>query len=172
MVPERKKIIALFFGVTFILTGLLFHACDSRPAKLVVGRQAPNFTYKNLNGEIRDLEDLQGKVIFLRFWADWCPVCTTEMPIIDKFYRDRKVDGLTVLAVNVKQTKAKVRAYIEKLNLSFPVALDPKGKISKQYNVKGLPWNFVINKEGILKDILAGEIVNEQMLQEFFEPYI
>jgi peroxiredoxin len=94
------------------------------------------------------------------------------MPIIEKYYRETKDKGFIVLAVNFKQPENKVRAYMDKLNLSFPVALDPNGEISEQYQVRGLPWNFVINKAGILKDILVGEIANEQMLQEFFEPYI
>lgn len=167
-----KKIVAPIFSVTFILTTLLPHACDFKPSKLVVGREAPNFTYKDLNGESRELKDLKGKVVLLRFWADWCPICTEEMPIIEKYYQEAKDKGFIVLAVNFKQPEDKVRAYKEKLNLSFPVALDQKGKISNQYNVRGLPWNFVINKEGILKDIIGGAIANEQMLREFFEPYI
>lgn len=152
--------------------GLLLLACDSKSGKLVVGRQAPNFTYKDLSGETRELKDLVGKVVLVRFWADWCPICTAEMPIIDKFYRETKDKGFTVLAVNFRQTEDNVRAYVKKLKLSLPMALDQKGKIAKQYNVKGLPWNFVINREGILKDILVGEIGHEKMLQEFFEPYI
>lgn len=172
MIHEREKIIAAFLCVPLILTTLLFHACDSKPGKLAVGRKAPNFTYKDLGGEIKELKDLKGKVVLLRFWADWCPICTAEMPIIEKYYRETKDKGFIVLAVNFKQPENKVRAYMDKLNLSFPVALDPNGEISEQYQVRGLPWNFVINKEGILKDILVGEIANEQMLQEFFEPYI
>ena len=167
-----KKRIAFLSCITFLLMGFLLHACDSKSGKLAVGRQAPNFTYIDLNGETRELKDLKGKVVLLRFWADWCLVCTAEMPIIDRFYLKTKDDGLTILAVNLKQSEKTVKAYVQKLNLSFPIALDPKGKIAQQYNVRGLPWNFVINKQGILKDILAGEIGDEQMLREFFEPYI
>jgi peroxiredoxin len=170
MAPEKKDF-ALPLCSTFLLLGLLLTACESKFEKVVIGRQAPNFTYLDLNGSTRELKDLKGKVVLLRFWADWCAICTAEMPIIDKVYQDMKNNGFTVLAVNVKQAETTVKTYVKKLNLSYSIALDQKGKITEKYNVRGVPWNFLINKEGILKDIFTGGI-SEQMLREFLEPYI
>jgi cytochrome c biogenesis protein CcmG/thiol:disulfide interchange protein DsbE len=147
-------------------------ACDAQPPRVVIGTKAPNFPYVGLDRERRELNDLRGKVVLIRFWADWCRYCDEEMPIIDRVYQEMKKKGFTVLAVNVKQSGAVVKAYVEKLNLSFPVALDQEVKIAKQYDVKGLPMNFLVNREGIVRELLIGPISNEEMLRKLLEPYI
>lgn len=171
MLSGKKINFALLFGLTFLLMGLLLYACGSKSEKPVIGRQAPNFTYLSLDGQTRELKDLKGKVVILRFWADWCPYCTVEMPIIELYYREMKNKGFTCLAVNVKQSEATARAFVEKLNLTYPIALDREGKITEQWEVKGIPINFVINKEGTLKELLVGAISDEKMLGEFLKPY-
>ena len=151
LLSAKKKHLRVLFSFAPLIMGLLLYSCDSKSGHLAIGRQAPNFSYLGLDGETRELKELRGKVVFLRFWADWCPYCETEMQMIDKIYMESKEKGFIVLAVNVKQSEAKVRAYVEKYNLSFPMALDPKGKIADKFQVRGLPMNFLINREGILK---------------------
>ena len=90
----------------------------------------------------------RGKVVMLRFWADWCPSCAMEFPIIEKAYQEMRGKGLDVVAVNVRQPEARVKDYIGKFELSHTIALDRDGRISEQYNVKGLPMNFIIDRKG------------------------
>ena len=171
LLPAKKKHLGVLFGFAPLIMGLLLYSCDSKSGHLAIGRQAPNFSYLGLDGETRELKELRGNVVFLRFWADWCPYCETEMQMIDKIYMESKEKGFIVLAVNVKQSEAKVRAYVEKYNLSFPMALDPKGKIADKFQVRGLPMNFLINREGILKEFIIGAISDVEMLREYLEPY-
>jgi len=172
LVFARKVNLDLILGISFVMLGLMVCACDSQSGRVVIGKPVPDFTYETLDGEWRKFKDLEGKVVFLRFWADWCRYCDVEMPIIDKLYQEIKSKGFTVLAINVKQPRARARAFVEKFSLSFPVALDEEIKIAKQYNVKGLPMNFVVNREGILKELLIGPINDEQTLKKLLEPYI
>jgi cytochrome c biogenesis protein CcmG/thiol:disulfide interchange protein DsbE len=172
LVPDKKTGFGFVLRISFVLTVLSLCACEAQSGRVVIGKQAPNFSYVGLDGERKEFNDLKGKVVFLRFWADWCRYCDEEMPIIDKLYREIKSKGFTVLAVNVKQSRARARAFVEKFGLSFPVALDEEIKIAKQYNVKGLPMNFVVNREGILKELLIGPINDEQTLKKLLEPYI
>lgn len=171
MVGDKKTNIALLFGFTFLLMGLWICACGSKPEKPVIGRQAPNFIYLGFDGQTGELKDLKGKVVILRFWADWCPYCSVEMPIIERYYREMKDKDFTCLAVNVKQSESTARAFVEKLKLTYPIALDREGKITEQWEVKGIPINFIINKEGILKEVLIGAISDERMLGEFLQRY-
>lgn len=171
LLPAKKKNLGVLFSFATLIMAFLFYSCDSKSGHLAIGRQAPNFSYLGLDGETRELKELRGKVVFLRFWADWCPYCETEMQMIDKIYMESKEKGFIVLAVNVKQSEAKVRAYVEKYNLSFPMALDPEGKIADKFRVRGLPMNFLINREGILKELIIGAISDVEMLREYLEPY-
>lgn len=171
MAAIRQRVVSFAFIAAFSLALLAVHGCDSKSGKLVIGKEAPNFTYFGLDGQTRELKELRGKVVFLRFWADWCPHCAVEMPIIEKVYQEMKDRGLIVVAVNVKQTEPKVRAFISQFDLSYPIALDQEGKISDKYEVKGLPVNYVINRQGILKELILGAITDVGMLKEFLAPY-
>lgn len=171
-VNHAKQGSAFLFGFILLLLSLVPLSCNSKSAKVGIGREAPNFTYSDLNNEKRELKDFKGKVIFLRFWADWCPYCDVEMPIIDRVYNEMRDKGFVVLAVNVKQSAATAKAYVQKLKLSYPIALDQKGEISKQYSVRGIPMNFLINRDGVLKDLLVGDISDESMLKNFLKPYL
>jgi peroxiredoxin len=171
-VNHTKQGSAFLCCFIFLLLGLIPLSCNSKSEKVAIGREAPNFIYTDLNNEMRELKDFKGKVIFLRFWADWCPYCDVEMPIIDRVYNEIRDKGFVVLAVNVKQSAAAAKAYAKKFKLSYPIALDQKGEISKQYSVRGIPMNFLINREGVLKDLLVGDISDESMLKNFLKPYI
>ncbi len=171
-VNHAKQRSAFLFGFILLLLGLIPLSCNSKSEKVALGRKVPNFTYSDLNNEMRELKDFKGKVIFLRFWADWCPYCDVEMPIIDRVYNEMRDKGFVVLAVNVKQSAATAKAYTQKLKLSYPIALDQKGEISEQYSVRGIPMNFLINREGVLKDLLVGDISDESMLKNFLKPYM
>lgn len=171
MATDKERPFSVAFVLALLFTLFLVHGCDSKSGKVVIGREAPNFTYLGLDGKTREIKEFRGKVVILRFWADWCPHCAVEMPIIEKAYQEMKDRGLIVIAVNVKQTEPKVRAFISKFNLSYPIALDQEGKISDKYEVKGLPVNYVINRQGILKELIVGAITDVGMLKEFLAPY-
>jgi peroxiredoxin len=145
--------------------------CDGA-GKTEVGRKAPEFSYLDLEGKTRRLSDSRGRVVMLRFWADWCPPCAAEFPIIEKVYREMNGKGLDVIAVNVRQSEVKVKEYVRKFELSHTVALDQDGRISKRYDIKGIPINFIIDQEGIIRGVVKGTISDAAMLQQFLAPHL
>ena len=172
MISGEKMMFRFLFGLAVLFMGLLLSSCGSKkPEKPVIGRQAPNFVYQELDGEMRELKELRGKVVILRFWADWCPYCTVEMPIIERYYQANKDKDFICLAVNVRQSEEIARAFVKKHRLSYPIAMDREGKITQQWEVKGIPINFIINKEGVLKEFIVGAIADERFLAEFLKPY-
>jgi peroxiredoxin len=127
-----------------------------------IGTTAIDFNCKDLNGDTWSLDKVRGKVVLLRFWADWCPYCRYEMPIIDKYYRKLKKEGFLVLSVNVRQSAQVALAFIAQLDVTFPVPLDPDGKMARKYGVYAIPTNFLIDREGIIREILIGEVFREE----------
>ena len=67
---------------------------------------APEFTVPGLTGGPIALSDFRGKVVFLNFWATWCPPCKQEMPSMERLYRRYKDRGFTVLAVSIDTADA------------------------------------------------------------------
>lgn len=139
-----------------------------------IGAAALDFSCRDLEGRIWTLEETKGKVLLLRFWADWCPYCRFEMPIIDQYYRRLKQEGFLVLAVNVKQRAEVALAFTAQLDVTFPVPLDPDGKLAQRHGVYAIPTNFLIDRQGIVREILIGEVFREEavlrdLLKEYFK---
>ena len=144
---------------------LLAFACKEKAEKSSLpklGTPAIDFNFQDLNGQTWSLDKVRGKVVLLRFWADWCPYCRYEMPVIDKYYRKLNKEGFLVLAVNVKQSPEVALAFTAQLDITFPVPLDPDGKMAKRYGVYAIPTNFLIDRQGIIREILIGEVFREE----------
>src|SRR4030066_1030456 len=153
-----------FIFIGFLLFFIVL-ACKEKPEKPSLpklGTAAIDFNCQDLKGQFWNLDKVKGKIVLLRFWADWCPYCRYEMPIIDKYYRKLKKEGFLVLAVNVKQSAEVALAFTAQLDITFPVPLDPEGKMAKRYGGYAIPTNFFIDRQGIIREILIGEVFREE----------
>ena len=112
-------------------------------------KKMPNMTLEDLRGGKCELKTLEGKVIFLNFWATWCGPCKEEMPSMEQLYQQFKDKGFVFLAISVDYEGTKrVRDYIEKHRYGFPVLLDQKSKTLDLFDVKQIPTTFIIDKQG------------------------
>ena len=111
---------------------------------------APDFALKDPAGRQIALKDLRGRVIFLNFWATWCPPCIEEMPAMEKLHQELQKEGLVILAVNFQEGPDRVKEFVAKHNLTFTALLDRDGKVSELYQAWALPVTVIINKRGEL----------------------
>lgn len=107
-----------------------------------------DFELKNLNGESEKLSDYRGKLVFLNFWATWCGPCESEMPAMEKVYRELKDEGFVILAVDLSEDRDTVKTFIEERNLSFPVLLDTDGQVGAKYDARSIPTTYMIDRDG------------------------
>jgi thiol-disulfide isomerase/thioredoxin len=111
----------------------------------------------DLDGRPVRLEDLRGKVVWLNFWASWCPPCQQETPILRELserYRDR---GLEIVGISVQETSpADVRAYADRYELPYTIGFDGSGHILRGYRVFALPTQFFIDTDGRIDTIVNG----------------
>ena len=94
------------------------------------------------------LSDYRGKVVFLNFWASWCAACVVEMPAMEKLHRRLKDKDFVMVAINMQESDTQVKAFFEKLKLSFTALLDSNGEVAAGFAVNALPTTFVLDKEG------------------------
>lgn len=80
---------------------------DKMGVTAVEEREAPDFRLPGLSGDTLSLADFRGKIVFLNFWASWCPPCRKEMPSMEKLWREYKDDGLVIVAVNLGEPRKK-----------------------------------------------------------------
>jgi len=119
-------------------------------------KRAPDFTVKSLTGKNIKLSELRGRVVLINFWATWCVPCKEELPFFNSLYSKYKRVGLEVLGVNIDKVSSQATGMSETLGLSFPVLLDPSGKVSGLYRIRSMPTTFVVAKDGTIRHVHWG----------------
>jgi peroxiredoxin len=146
------------FLCALLLAALISSCGGEPPAKLNSGDAAPAFKTVQLDSTPVDFPAaFAGKPVVLRFWADWCKFCGPEMKLIDTLRQQHAGRGLTILAVNAGQDKATVEAFMQKLGVGYPAAMDESSKIARSYGVVGLPTTYLIDGQGIVRGKIIGE---------------
>ncbi|TZF82538.1 TlpA family protein disulfide reductase [Pedobacter sp. BS3] len=109
---------------------------------------APSATFTGEDGSAIDLTDLRGKVIFLNFWATWCPPCMAEMPSVNALHEKFKNNpSIVFMLVDADGSLKKASAFMKKRNFSLPVYI-PAAKIPEELFQGSLPTTIIINKKG------------------------
>ncbi len=122
-----------------------------------VGRPAPAWREQSLPGPTLALGSLRGKAVYLNFFATWCPPCNAEAPAIDALARRYGQRGLQVVGVDVLENAGKAAAFRSGHHLSYPVVVD-SGTLRDQYDVNGLPVHVFIDRGGIVRKVVVGEL--------------
>jgi len=115
---------------------------------VVPSPSAANFTLVGLDGKAHSLSDYRGRVVFLNFWATWCPPCRGEMPSMQKLYLSWDQEKYVMLAVNLRDSKDTVSAFASQNGYTFPILLDETGAVGSQYQVSGIPTTIIIDEKG------------------------
>ncbi|MBC8551985.1 MAG: TlpA family protein disulfide reductase [Candidatus Brocadiales bacterium] len=117
-----------------------------------LGQKAAPFKLLSVEGKEIALESFaKDKVTLLVFGTTWCPSCRHEIPILKEYYNDLKDDGLRVLGIDVQESKSKVKSFVEKNRINYPVALDSNADVARLYKVVGIPLNVILDKDGVIR---------------------
>jgi thiol-disulfide isomerase/thioredoxin len=128
-----------------------------------VDAPAPNFKLTSLSGEKIDIDDYHGRIVLLNFWATWCAPCRLEMPAFQSL-SEQLADELVVVAVNNAEAPSDVQSFVDELNLSFEILLDPEAEVQRLYKVRGFPTTFFIDPKGIIRIQHIGLLTEEQLI--------
>jgi peroxiredoxin len=112
--------------------------------------KAPNFIIQDLNGRTVSLEDYRGKIVFLNFWATWCPPCLLEMPSMEKLHIQFKNEDFVILAIDLQEDPEQVRSFKERFQLNFPILLDSDASVAAAYGIMSIPTTYLVDRDGYL----------------------
>jgi cytochrome c biogenesis protein CcmG/thiol:disulfide interchange protein DsbE len=165
-IPPMTRYTTMFL----LLLALQLSACGEEQKQPVNGEPAPTFTLERLEGGTTQFPaDYKGRVVAIRFWADWCPFCEGEMRLLEPVYQKYREQGLTILALNVRQDRDTAERFIKELNISYDTLLDIEGEVARSYGVSGLPTTFFVDGNGILQRRIIGESTPETFEQIILE---
>lgn len=152
---KYKQLITLVLGALLSLS-------------LVAQEQAPEFFGPEIHtGETMRLSDFRGKIIYLDFWASWCPPCLLSLPAYEKMRMEIDSVDFEIIAVNVDADTADGLNFLLDTPVSYPVLVDPKGDIGIPYKVRSLPVSYLINGEGhIIKRYRGFEPGDENVIKQ------
>ena len=130
----------------WILMAILLAQCTP---PVQVGEKAPDFVLEDLKGGVVSLGELRGKVVFLHFWATWCPPCLVELPGLQGFVEELDKGQYVLLAVCVDNERpARIGDFLKSWGADLPVYLDPGGPLARRYGTIRFPETYILNQAG------------------------
>jgi peroxiredoxin len=135
---------------------------DQAPELEVAGPDGAPAPLLDLDGNPVRLADLRGRPVWINFWASWCPPCQAETPTIRDTAAAYAPQGLEVVGISVQEaTEGDVRAYAEKYGLEYTIAADLGGDVFRRYRVFGLPTQYFLDADGVIRSIVNGPVTPE-----------
>ena len=98
-----------------------------------------------------DLAEHKGKVLYVDFWATWCPPCKKSMPFLNALRNELEEKGFEIIAVNVDEDSEVAREFLENYPVDYQVVFDPKGVCPAIFDVKAMPSSFFIDRHGKIR---------------------
>jgi peroxiredoxin len=120
------------------------------------GAPAPSFQLISNTGKPVNLDSLKGQIVLVNFWASWCGPCRKEMPILEQLNRQFHNKGVTLIGVNVEPNSAAAADWLKATPVSFPILFDTDSKVSKLYQVEGMPNTVILDRKGNVRYIHRG----------------
>jgi thiol-disulfide isomerase/thioredoxin len=139
----------------------------SRP-ELARARMVPAFSITAIDGQRISMDDLQGKVVLLDFWATWCAPCREALPHIQKVAKKFQGEPLVILSVSLDSEEQKWKDFIVKNEMSWPQYRDGSfsGPIARMFGVNAIPHTFTIDADGVLQEEHVGDASIEGKLKK------
>ena len=132
---------------------------------------APDFELVDQYGDTHSLSDYKGKIIFLNFWATWCPPCKAELPYIEELYQEYSAQndseviflGVTFPEFGNEQDIEGITTFLEENGYTYPTLMDEGATLMQQYYITAYPTTFIIDKGGYVLGYIPGGMTKDIM---------
>ena len=122
---------------------------------------APDRSLPALQGGEASIADWRGKPVLVNFWASWCEPCKAEAPVLERAHARLKARGGTVLGVTVSDASDSSLEFMRKYGITFPSVRDVDGELADDFETKGVPESFAVDRQGRVVAISRGQVSHE-----------
>ncbi|MGR8932314.1 MAG: TlpA family protein disulfide reductase [Gammaproteobacteria bacterium] len=144
-----KRTILTILSVSLAIISPIWAASEGDPAPICNLRQFNS-------DEGIQLQELEGKVVYMDFWASWCPPCKLSFPKLNELHKEFTDKGFEVVAVNLDEEKEDAVAFLADHPVDFAVARDSEGVCPGVFEVMAMPSAFIIDKQGKIRKVHLG----------------
>ena len=145
-----QNLVALF-ALSFVLCVSAVYASESdesRPALATwAGPAKSPFLLDDLDNAAVSLADVRADIVVVHFFATWCEPCRDELPALRRLVERSDPAQLRVISISVAEVGARVRNFVEKLPVNFPILLDSDRAVARSWGVSALPTTFILNRD-------------------------
>jgi thiol-disulfide isomerase/thioredoxin len=163
----KRSSMLLFIAAAFV----------SNAAAVEPGLSAPECRAPTLEEQQPlDLTHYRGKVVYMDFWASWCPPCRTSFPLLNELHNELQAEGFEVVAINVDENREDLLHFLKQCPVDFTIAVDPEGKCPEAFEVVAMPSSYLIGRQGIIRHVHQGfrkediEAIRQLVLALLAEP--
>lgn len=122
-----------------------------------VGQAAPNCKLTFLDeGDQVAIRQWRGKVVYVDFWASWCPPCVKSFPFLNNLHQQFGDQGLQIVGVNLDEKLSDAQDFLAKFPIRFDIVTDPGQQCAKSFDVQAMPSSFLIDRNGVIRHIHLG----------------
>jgi peroxiredoxin len=145
------------FWTACITIALGFVVLATPAAALEPGDKAPAFNLPALDGKGKvSLESHRGKVVWLDFWASWCPPCLSSLPELEELRKQMPAGEFQIVAINLDEDQKKALKFLARNPVGYPSGSDPKGALPDQYGLETMPTSYLIDRKGVVRVVHKG----------------
>ncbi len=131
-----------------------------------IGSAAPDFALADLDGNPVRLADLRGRPVIVNFWASYCASCVEEFPLLKAAMTQHRADGLAVVGIVFQDRSEAARAFMGRMQATWPAAMDVTGEVAQSYGVFAPPESFFIDRQGRVAGQQIGELSRADLARQ------
>jgi peroxiredoxin len=117
----------------------------------IVGKEAPDFALKGIDGRNLRLSEFRGQVVLINFWARWAGDTRLLMPALDRINTTYQRAGLVVLGISVDEDVRRAREFADGMSVSYPILFDAGSSIGKDYQLQKMPMTILVDRAGVIR---------------------
>ncbi|HEY2781610.1 MAG TPA: TlpA disulfide reductase family protein [Steroidobacteraceae bacterium] len=140
---------------SFIL-GMALAGAPLAAAPSIIGKPAPDFVLRGLDGRNLRLSEFRGQVVLVNFWARSDGDSRQQMPALDRINITYQRAGLVVLGVSVDEDLRRAKEFASAMSVSYPILFDTGTEIGKDYFLQKMPMTILVDRSGVVRYSAVG----------------
>lgn len=139
-----------------LILGVATAVAPLAAAPSMVGKEAPDFALRGLDGRNLRLSEYRGQVVLVNFWARWAGDSRSEMSALDRINTTYQRAGLVVIGVSVDEDLRRAQDYAVAMGVSYPILFDTGSEIGKDYFLQKMPMTILVDRAGLVRYSIVG----------------